>query len=120
MTDSSELASALSPSSWRIEPNQSNDSGYPLIQKQPGIGFDPQTEQHQRDTSDEGLKRGILHFAADHFELGLILVVAAQVHRAFHPDGPEQANDKADSFDVHAHAPSKLQFHITDYTRFWI
>jgi hypothetical protein len=51
------------------------------------------------------LSAGFSIFATDHFQFRLFLVASRQVHRAFHPNGTDQADDKAQAFDVHIFHP---------------
>src|SRR5262249_3950746 len=44
-----------------------------LVQKQTGIGLDPEPGEHQGETSYESFERGVFGFATDHLQFRLFL-----------------------------------------------
>jgi len=73
-----------------------------LVQKQAGIGLDPEPGEYQGETSYESFERRVFGFATDHLQFRLFPIFSNHAHRTLHPDGADQADDKAQTFDVHA------------------
>src|SRR5215475_4426793 len=73
-----------------------------LVQKQAGIGLDPEPGEYQGETSYESFERRVFGFATDHLQFRLFPIFSNYVHRILHPDSADQADDKAQTFDVHA------------------
>src|SRR5215468_10804302 len=73
-----------------------------LVQKEAGIGLDPEPGEYQGETSYESFERRVFGFATDHLQFRLFPIFPNHVHRTLHPDRADQTDDKAQTFDVHA------------------